>query len=113
MGGVTPFVTKCYIWLGGVEKTQFLTLPNNLILEECKKLPDLSVMSMSTLHKCCRKLEVSYKLRKKVQVYQRFDVDAVLPACNFIKKKASELVFSSVYNFNKNKTPTPVLSCKF
>ena len=28
MGGVTPLFTKCYIWVVGVDKTQFLALRN-------------------------------------------------------------------------------------
>ena len=28
MGEVMQFPTKCFIWMGGVEKTQVLALPN-------------------------------------------------------------------------------------
>ena len=66
-----------------------------MILAKYKQLLDLPIMSKNTLCKWGTKLGFCYKrLNKKMEVYQRFDVDFVPPTCNFIKNETPEQAFS-------------------
>ena len=69
----------CFVWF-----SVFFYRPShqtpilNMIFEECKKLPDFSVVSKNSLRKWCRKLEFCYERgNRKIPVYQRFDVDVL------------------------------------
>lgn len=67
---------------------RLLTL--NMILAECKQLPDLSVMSKS----------LSFLLKvhnEKLQMYQIFYVDIVSTAPSFIKSKIPTCVFFETF----------------
>ena len=66
------------------------------MLAECKKLPNVSVMSKSTFCKWFRKLGFCY-LR---QVHQRFNVEFIIPGCNYIKGKTAAAYFTA--NFSKS-----------
>ena len=60
----------------------------NMILPECKQVLHFLVMSKNKMYKWCKNLWFCCERRnKKMQLYQRFDVDVVPPACNFIKNK--------------------------
>ena len=73
--------------------TQYLTL--DMILAECKQLPDISVTSKSTMRKRREKLRFCYKWRnKKMHVFQQFDFDVVRPVCDFIKNETPKHLFS-------------------
>ena len=46
----------------------------DMILAECKQLPEFAVMSKSILRNCCKKLGFCYKRYNKKQLYQPYDV---------------------------------------
>ena len=58
-------------------------------ISRMQKLPDVSVMSKSTFCKWFRKLGFCY-LR---QVHQRFNVEFIIPGCNYIKDKTAARLF--------------------
>ena len=72
-----------------LQNTSGWLLPTlDMILGEYKQLPDVPVMSKRTLRKWCKKLEFYYKwYNKKMQLYQRFDVDIVPPARTVVKMR--------------------------
>ena len=72
----------------------FLNTLSDIILTECKQLPDFPVLSWSTLRKWCENFGFCYKLlNKKMQVYQKFGVNIVPVACNLMKSKTRTQVF--------------------
>ena len=79
-------------------------------MAECKLLPDFPIMSKSTLHKCCRKLDfVISRTIKKCKC-----INKVLLFC--LQPKSETLVILrniSVSNFIKDKISAQMLSCKF